>query len=534
MKKISVKVTNEINTPFVFHYPQTVIELSKLIANKPPHHSIQNSYIIIVTSGKCRLSTTEEQLIVEAGNVAHYNYDNNSSITSLEKSQLQGVAIEYVTAGASNKKERSFQQGLIIDHASTRLVQLADKLLEQWNLQNYENSLSIQQVFSDLLAEIHRNSQLITNDKSEDWLQKILLYMGQRYYSTITRSDMAELAGVSPEHFSRVFRKEIGQTFNSHLNLLRIRKAQQLLLTQQLNLSQLALEVGYEEGTYLSRKFKQVVGTSPSVFIRKEKKVVSLNYNYTACLRALGIMPELAPYSHWLASREHIPQTKHLSIDHMSFDNVCDAISAVRPDVIINYCIEQENAAMLTIAPVIAIPFREMSWRDQFHLISEVVDRRNQANVWLQKYDDLCTDLNNNLNRRNTTRGSAIVWEFGDKKVYCYDSSYGRGCHILYGELNYHRPDLLMKEKINERGYLEKKIKDIALYQADVIIFLNFPYSLEEKLEFKKLINSDDWLKLEAVRNKQVHFLKESSMFYGFDPLSSLAQIEILSEVLRS
>ncbi|MCR8660543.1 helix-turn-helix domain-containing protein [Paenibacillus sp. T3-5-0-4] len=532
MKNITNELTNENHTPFFFYYPRTVIELSKWIASKSNDYSIESSLILIVTTGKCIVSTSSDQLIVQAGNVAHFN--NAASITLVEKSQLQGVVIEYVTAGVSNKKESPFQQGLMIEHASTRLVQLADQLLEQWNIQNYETAFSIQQVFSDLLAELYRNSQLNINDKSEDWLQKILLYIGKRYNSTITRSDMAELAGVSPEHFSRVFHKEIGQTFNSHLNLLRIRKAQQLLLTQQFNLSQLALEVGYEEGTYLSRKFKQVVGTSPSVYIRKEKRVVSLNYNYTACLRALGIMPELAPYSHWLASREHIPQSKHLSIEHMSFDTACEAITAVRPDVIINYCIEQENAAMLPIAPVIAIPFRQMCWRDQFHLISEVVNRRNQADVWLQKYDDLCLDLNNDLNRRNTTRGSAIVWEFGDQKVYCYDSSYGRGCHILYGELNYHRPDLLMKEKINERGYLEKNIEDIVLYPADVIIFLNLPYSLEEKLKFKRLTASDNWLKLDAVRNKQVHFLKESSMFYGFDPLSSLAQIEKLSEVLTS
>jgi len=532
VKNISAELTNEVNTPFVFYYPQTVLELSKLIASKSNDHSVQNSLILIVTSGKCILSTSSDQLIVQAGNVAHFNKD--SSITLFEKSQLQGVAIQYDSTGDSNTKEPPFQQGLMIDQASSRVVQLADRLLEQWNSQNYEPSFSIQQIFSDLFAELFRNSQLVTNDKSEDWLQKILLYIGQHYNTTITRRDMAELAGVSPEHFSRVFHKEIGHTFNSYLNLLRIRKAQQLLLTRQFNLSQLALEVGYEEGTYLSRKFKQVVGTSPSVFIRKEKKVVSLNYNYTACLRALGIMPELAPYSHWLASREYIPQSKHLSIEHMSFDTACEAISVVRPDVIINYCIEQENTALLPIAPVIAIPFREMCWRDQFHLISEVVDRKFQADVWLQKFDELCLDLNNRLNRRNTSRGSAIVWEFGDQKVYCYDSSYGRGCHILYGELNYHKPDLIMREKINERGYLEKKIKDIALYPADLIVFLNLPYSLEEKLEFKKLTASDDWLKLEAVRNKQVHFMKESSMFYGFDPLSSLAQIEKLTEVLTS
>lgn len=69
------------------------------------------------------------------------------------------------------------------------------------------------------------------------------------------------------------------------------------MLTGAPNLSQLALEVGYVEGTYLSRKFKQVVGISPAAYHRKNKRIVALNFNHTASLRALEIMPQLGVYS---------------------------------------------------------------------------------------------------------------------------------------------------------------------------------------------------------------------------------------------
>ncbi|UZM99729.1 hypothetical protein OL548_06515 [Lysinibacillus sp. MHQ-1] len=62
-------------------------------------------------------------------------------------------------------------------------------------------------------------------------------------------------------------------------------------------LDDLAQVVGYREGTYLSRKFKEIVGVSPTVYYQKSKRLIVLNANHTACLLALGITPVLGVYS---------------------------------------------------------------------------------------------------------------------------------------------------------------------------------------------------------------------------------------------
>ncbi|BFH71810.1 hypothetical protein J27TS7_52430 [Paenibacillus dendritiformis] len=99
-------------------------------------------------------------------------------------------------------------------------------------------------------------------------MEQALYYMESRYSDDLTREHMAALAHVNPEHFSRTFRKRTGRTFNAHLTLLRLRSAQRRLLTGAPDLTTLAQEVGYKDSFYLSRKFKQAVGISPTAYQR--------------------------------------------------------------------------------------------------------------------------------------------------------------------------------------------------------------------------------------------------------------------------
>lgn len=524
----------QVNVPVSFYYPLAVSDLSELEVKKISNQvNYSNQYwLILILSGSCELLIMGERFTLRAGDIAHFHA--SSAIRFDNRKQLKGIWIQFTSTDGSEQLKPPYHNGHLITNAKSRLLHQAEQLLELWKASMVDSPFTLQLSFTALLMEIHEHVQSIKQQENEEWLPKIVANIGKHYRTTITRKHLAALAGVSPEHFSRVFRKEMGQTFTSYVNLLRIRKAQEILLTTSSSLSQLAPELGYEEGTYLSRKFKQVVGTSPTLYIRKEKKIVSLNYNYTACLRALDIMPALAPYSQWLMSREQIQPSQLLSIERQDLSKAHKAVSAAQPDVIVNYCIEQENSLMLPIAPVIAIPFQKMNWKEQFSLIGEVVNRRKEVNIWLQKYEQLCLQLNNSLNKQYSYRGTAIVWEFGEQSVYCFHASYGRGCHLLYGELNYQIPDQLLTENIIEQGYLEKKIEHIPFYPADTIIFTNSPKTIACKQSFNRLKSSIDWNSLEAVRNKRVYILNHSAMFYGFDPISSVAQLDILHKALTS
>lgn len=78
--------------------------------------------------------------------------------------------------------------------------------------------------------------------------------------------DMAAELHVSPEHFSRIFRRLQGVSPRGFITRTRMEAAQSLLLTSRHPVSRIAELLGYESPFYFSRLFKAKVGVSPSVF----------------------------------------------------------------------------------------------------------------------------------------------------------------------------------------------------------------------------------------------------------------------------
>lgn len=89
-------------------------------------------------------------------------------------------------------------------------------------------------------------------------------YLQQNFSSDVTLEELARFSAVSPEHFSRLFKRETGVGFREYLNLLRLQRAEQLLKQQRdLSVSQIAAECGFGDSNYFSVKFKKMYGISP-------------------------------------------------------------------------------------------------------------------------------------------------------------------------------------------------------------------------------------------------------------------------------
>ena len=76
----------------------------------------------------------------------------------------------------------------------------------------------------------------------------------------------ARHVGMSPAHFSTVFSQAIGRSFISHLTALRIERAKTLLTTTGMKLSDIAMEIGYNEPNYFSHVFRKVEGVTPKEY----------------------------------------------------------------------------------------------------------------------------------------------------------------------------------------------------------------------------------------------------------------------------
>lgn len=88
-------------------------------------------------------------------------------------------------------------------------------------------------------------------------------YIETHYYEKVTLEQLAERVFLSPAYLSRVFKEETGTAFNDHLNAVRIAKARQLLLHEDLRVTDVASAVGFDDQSYFTKVFRRFTGMTP-------------------------------------------------------------------------------------------------------------------------------------------------------------------------------------------------------------------------------------------------------------------------------
>jgi AraC family transcriptional regulator len=87
--------------------------------------------------------------------------------------------------------------------------------------------------------------------------------------SSIRATDLAGVVRLSTSHFFRAFRQTFGEPPLAYIMQRRIRRAQELMLTSRLPLSQVALECGLCDQAHLCRVFRRIVGINPNAWRRQ-------------------------------------------------------------------------------------------------------------------------------------------------------------------------------------------------------------------------------------------------------------------------
>lgn len=110
---------------------------------------------------------------------------------------------------------------------------------------------SVQELISDLY-----------NTKTIKLTEVIALHT----FSNLSVNDLAKLCNMSLSSFKRAFKDFFNDSPNNYINTKKINKAIELLQASELNIGEIAYEVGFNDPLYFTRLFKKRTGLSPSEF----------------------------------------------------------------------------------------------------------------------------------------------------------------------------------------------------------------------------------------------------------------------------
>jgi AraC-like DNA-binding protein len=93
-------------------------------------------------------------------------------------------------------------------------------------------------------------------------------FIADNFREDIDSADIASAADIHPKYAMNVFKKSTGMTLNDYLSLMRLSYAQALLMQDDANVLQVAMESGFGSLSAFNKSFRKIAGMSPTDFRR--------------------------------------------------------------------------------------------------------------------------------------------------------------------------------------------------------------------------------------------------------------------------
>lgn len=120
------------------------------------------------------------------------------------------------------------------------------------------------QHFLEVTRELAESRQQIQN--ASGIMPKVVDFLELNYMTKLSQQECADYFHINKDYLSRAFKKHTGIGMARYLNNIRIRKAQELLRTTDLQIQEIADRVGYFDSKYFSRQFKLATGMTPAQY----------------------------------------------------------------------------------------------------------------------------------------------------------------------------------------------------------------------------------------------------------------------------
>ena len=163
------------------------------------------------------------------------------------------------------------QRGLAFPEPAIRLLREDIINLAQSN----DSFASVIRLFNllyrlSLVEDAHELSSSSFVDAKEEYederVRLVKEFIAKNYMNDIGLKEMADLACMAPESFSRFFRNKTGRTPNRYLIDYRLGIAARLLLTTQHPVSEIGFSCGFNTLSHFNRLFRESKGCTPSEF----------------------------------------------------------------------------------------------------------------------------------------------------------------------------------------------------------------------------------------------------------------------------
>jgi AraC-like DNA-binding protein len=154
-----------------------------------------------------------------------------------------------------------------------------ERLKQEYEQHEPGFELTVSAQLFELIAWLIRHPQpnslsaaSLNNHHADNWqmLRPALDQIERNANQQISAASAAQLCSLSYSHFAKRFKQVTQISFTQYLTHARIRKAEHLLLNTELSMTQIALEIGFQDTSYFIKQFRLLKGLSPKQYRIKQ------------------------------------------------------------------------------------------------------------------------------------------------------------------------------------------------------------------------------------------------------------------------
>jgi AraC-like DNA-binding protein len=273
----SRKYWSDIHLPIQFEFrdPQTPF----------PLHTHDFHEIVLVYSGRAVHLTLEGDFEVQSGDVLSIKPGQVHGFKNIKNLVLMNILVKpsffeddlfglhspgaYDTlfkAGLEEDPEKSSIANFTLEYKTfTAAKNLIEAASEEMASRREGYRAMVAGLFLEFLISLVRSYGEHKNRRSGfgSDVNFLIDYVKKNYRSPLSMERLTEISGMSESRVLRVFKRHFGCSPFQYINRLRLEAAEDALIQTDKPITDIALDLGFNDSNYFARSFRKHLGTSP-------------------------------------------------------------------------------------------------------------------------------------------------------------------------------------------------------------------------------------------------------------------------------
>lgn len=156
---------------------------------------------------------------------------------------------------------------LMFNYAYNHEIDIMGLFTESYSYQDYMDSFKSTDSLKRSIEFVMNALEGAVREKlPQNEVQKAKTFIMNNISRNISVKDVADYVHLSPEYFTRLFKKETGQNIKNYIMQVKVDVAKDLLSNPGISVSLVALELGYNNFSHFTQMFKKIENVTPTEY----------------------------------------------------------------------------------------------------------------------------------------------------------------------------------------------------------------------------------------------------------------------------